>query len=350
MAEGLFIIALALFCGIQMNWGFRNLPRERWQILAAVPHAGRGDGTWSGINFTWYGLFNANAYVLGAFVAVMLQASIGIPVELIVAPVVALLLICIPASRIVARIVEKKSHTFTVGGASFVGIVLAPWMILLTNVTVGKFVGGAAPVLPVLAALSIGYCFGEGMGRLGCVSFGCCYGKRLSDCSPVLRKWFDGRSFVFFGKTKKIVYASKLEGEKILPVQAVTSCIYVLTGVAGTVLFFTGWSYLAFALTVTVSQCWRVFSEFFREDYRGGGKISAYQAMSAVAVVYALCLPLFFTSGISVSPDIAGAVSRFWTPWSILGFQCLWAAVFVYTGRSTVTGATLSFHVHADKI
>jgi hypothetical protein len=34
----------------------------------------------------------------------------------------------------------------------------------------------------------------------------------------------------------------------------------------------------------------------------------------------------------------------------ILALQGLWLAIFLYTGRSSVTGAQLTFHVHADRI
>ena len=38
----------------------------------------------------------------------------------------------------------------------------------------------------VLAALAIGYILGEGLGRLACLSFGCCYGKPLDQCGKVV--------------------------------------------------------------------------------------------------------------------------------------------------------------------
>ena len=34
----------------------------------------------------------------------------------------------------------------------------------------------------------------------------------------------------------------------------------------------------------------------------------------------------------------------------ILFLQGIWCVMFFYTGRSTVTGATLSFHIHHDRI
>lgn len=93
------------------------------------------------------------------------------------------------------------------------------------------------PVLPALAALSIAYAFGEGLGRLACISFGCCYGKPVSLCHPALRRIFEHWSFIFSGKTKGIAYASNLDGEKVIPVQGITAVVYISTALLG-VLFF----------------------------------------------------------------------------------------------------------------
>ena len=60
-------------------------------------------------------------------------------------------------------------NTFTVGGASFVGIILAPLIVWMFNVTLDKSI----PIVPFLAAVSIAYALGEGVGRLACISFGC---------------------------------------------------------------------------------------------------------------------------------------------------------------------------------
>jgi hypothetical protein len=36
------------------------------------------------------------------------------------------------------------------------------------------------PIVPALAAVMIAYTFGEALGRLACISFGCCYGVSIS--------------------------------------------------------------------------------------------------------------------------------------------------------------------------
>jgi prolipoprotein diacylglyceryltransferase len=83
----------------------------------------------------------------------------------------------VPSSKLMARIVERKKHTSTIGGASFVGLLLAPWIIQGTQVVCLSTGAGQVSVMVVLAAVMICYTLGEGLGRLACISFGCCYGK-----------------------------------------------------------------------------------------------------------------------------------------------------------------------------
>ena len=79
---------------------------------------------WDGENLTYYGLFNANAYALAVMIAFFLLASIGISLLTIIIMTLCLLTICMPSSKILAQIVEKRPHVFSVGAASFMGIIL----------------------------------------------------------------------------------------------------------------------------------------------------------------------------------------------------------------------------------
>ena len=144
-----------------------------------------------------------------------------------------MLLICAPSAKILARMIEGKSFTFTVGGAAFTGILVAPFLTRLLE----ALSGWPLPVLPVIAAIAVAYAFGEGLGRLACVSFGCCYGRPLADLSPAARRLLGAWAFTFTGKTKKIAYESGLDGQKVVPVQAFSAVINSAAGLAGTVLF-----------------------------------------------------------------------------------------------------------------
>ncbi len=331
-------------------WGFRVLPNERWQIVASVPLAKMEQGNWRGINFTWYGLLTANAYLVAVMVLLVLLGAVGIPPLATAILAAAMLCCCVPASRLVARIVEKKAHTFTVGGAVFVGILITPLVITAINHSAGEHLAFHIPVMPAYAAIAIAYAFGEGLGRLACISFGCCYGKPLATSSGLTKRLFSGHGFVFLGSTKKIAYAGGLEATEVIPIQAVTAVVYSLCGLVATGMFLTSHHTGAFLLATMTTQGWRSFSETLRADYRGAGKVSAYQIMGVVGVAYAIAAALFLAQEPLAAPDLQAGLASLWSPALILFLQGIWMLIFFYTGRSTVTGATLSFHVHRDLI
>lgn len=341
---------VAALMALYLWWGFRVLPAERWQIFATVPSGKSQDGGWLGINFTWYGLLTANAYLTAVAVLLILMGSIGVPPAGTVILAAALLVCCVPASRLVARIVEKKTHTFTVGGAVFVGILISPLLITLINRTAGPALSFQIPVMAAYAAISIAYAFGEGLGRLACISFGCCYGKPLSASPEWLQRLFNGRCFVFSGNTKKIAYAGAMEGAEVIPIQAVTALLYCACGLLATWLFLASHHSAAFLIATITTQGWRSLSETMRADYRGAGRISAYQIMGVIGVLYAIGAASVLTAPSLGLPDLSLGIARLWNPAIILFLQGIWMVIFLYTGRSTVTGATLSFHVHEDRI
>lgn len=350
MANGLFIFSLAVFFLLFLRWGFKTLPGEGWQIIASMPISRDESGLWKGVNVTYYGLFSANAYVIAITMLFILMGAIGVPLKGTFAMVSLLLLICVPASKLMARVVEKKLHTFTIGGASFVGIMIAPWAIWLTNITIGSRLGCYIPLIPTLAVFIIAYAFGEGMGRLACISFGCCYGKPLSRSHNLIQKLFRNYCFMFSGKTKKIAYESGLDGVKVIPIQAITAVLYITTGIIGTFLSLKSYYITAFIMTMVVTQAWRSFSEVLRADYRGGGKISIYQIMAIIAIGYSLGIIPFLPSASTIDAGITVGLLSLWNPAVIFFSLGLWFAIFLYTGRSTVTGSTVTFHVHKDRI
>lgn len=332
-------------------WCFRHLPHERWQMMAVVPLRKLPDGYWQGLNLTYYGLFNAIAYSAAAALAFVLGASAGVPPSLMTAMLVVLIAICAPASRIVAFLVERKRHTLTVGGASFVGIMLAPWLVWAAGWLSLRLGGPTVAVWPVLAAFSIAYAFGEGIGRLACISFGCCYGRPVDSLSTPWRGWMRAIAFRYAGATRKIAYASGLEDQPVVPVQAFTNALYLVAGTVGIILYLEGHTFSAFLLTLVVTQLWRVLSEFLRADYRGGVRwFSAYQCMSAFSLLYAACLPLVFPTGALPPPDLQVGLAAIWTPTMLLALLGLFVFAFLFTGRSEVTDSRISFSVVRDRV
>ena len=350
MTHTMFMSALVALSALYLFWGMKMLPGEGWQIAAAVPLRKGGDGSWAGVNLTWYGILTANAYLVATFLALVLMGASGISLQAVIAMVALLLACCVPASRLVAQLVEKKANTFTVGGAVFVGTLLAPWIVELVNLIPLGDQGMRMPPLAALAAISIAYAFGEGLGRLACVSFGCCYGKPLSACHPKVARLVAPVALTFTGKTKKIAYASHLDGVKVLPVQGVTYVLYCAAGLASTLLFLRADYSAAFLVALVVTQGWRVVSEFFRDDHRGVGRLSAYQVMGMISICYGFWAAGHFQGDLAPLPELARGFELLWSPGPLLLLQLLWVVIFLYTGLSRVTAATMSFHVNAEKV
>ncbi len=348
MMDEIFTGGLALITMLLFRWSFRHLPQEKWQFVASIPRLKKSEGRWQALNLTYYGLFNAVAYTLGAAIVILLTSAAGMPMALTLGLIGLVLAVCMPGSRLIARIVEKKKHTFSIGGASFLGIMIIPPLLLALRPVAQAVWQVPLPLMVYMASISIAYCWGEGIGRLACISFGCCYGKPLTALPPGLRKCFGRWHFIFAGKTRKISYADQLDGVAVVPIQAMTAILYCLTALVSLYLYLKGWLTTAFLLALGVSQFWRFASEFLRADHRGRGRISAYQGMSLVAVFYGLAVA--FGSDVraasEVTIQIADGLRVFWNPLVLLCIQALWLAAFLYTGRSEVTGATIEFHVH----
>ena len=347
MINTIFILFTTLALTGLIYQSVRIFPKERWQMFGAIPVRKKADNTWEGLNITWYGVLNAVSYTLSTALVLILMGSIQVPVSVILFLVFCVLGLCIPASSIVARIVEKKKHTLSVGGAAFVGILATPWIALLS---VRLLAPEGTAVMPILAAISIAYALGEGTGRMACLSFGCCYGRPVSGLPEKWQKYFSRFNLVFEGETKKITYASRLNGVPVVPIQVITAILYCAASVTGLTLFLTSHFSTAFLLTLMVTQGWRFLSEFLRADYRGGGRISVYQKMGLISMVYGLVPALVLGNGPATTADLLLGFSLIWSPGTIILLQGLFLLTLLYTGRSEVTGATLSFHVNSSRI
>ena len=134
-----------------------------------------------------------------------------------------------------------------------------------------------------------------------------------------------------------------------MAVQAITAVISTTVGLISLMLFLMGYARGAYLMAVVGTQAWRFASEFIRADFRGGGRISAYQIMALAAIPYAVGICLLFDFP-SARPDISMGLRLLWSPGIILVCQLLWIGIFLFMGRSQVTGARISFHVRKDRI
>lgn len=345
----LFVSCLALFLTPLFIWSFKSLPQERWQIICAVPIRKMADGTWQGLNLTYYGLFNALALCAGVMLVLMLTGASGINVRTCAAVVIITLACCLPGSRLIARWVEKRPNTFSVGAASFLGIIIVPWIVLIIDAITSPRTGTRIDTMAVMSALMVGYAIGEGIGRLACISFGCCYGRPIGQMHPLVQRYLSWATFTYTGGTKKIAYAHRLDEEKIFAVQAFTAVFYSSSALVGTLLVLNQKYARAYFACLLATQGWRFVSEFFRSDYRGDLKISVYQIMSLLTIPYGGILSLHFPSTEN-SIDLLAGLRLLWDPAVILFIQALGIIMFLRTGMSQVTGSGLSFHVCRHRI
>jgi prolipoprotein diacylglyceryltransferase len=335
------VLVVGLF-GI-VRWGVRVLPRENMQILATMPRWRGQDGTWEGVNLTWYGVLQALAVVTSVGLSLVLGCAADVPVFYGVALTGLLLLCCMPAARLVARLVERKKGTFTVGGAVFVGVLLAPWLASLLD----RF-DGSRHGLVAISALAVCYPVGEGIGRLACISFGCCYGKRLDQCGARLQNLFVRiPPAIVVGPTRKAAYAGGCEGVPLLPVPALGAFILSGAGLLGIALFLAGYFRSAGMVALTIAFAWRFVSEFLRADYRGRSAISLYQWMALLSWAYGVAA-FSLLPATRDFPFVARGLRALWTPMALSSLGALGVATFIYLGVSRVTGAKVTLRVHSE--
>lgn len=345
-----FVGALTLFLALLLTWAFKSLPAEKWQFVATIPTNRNSDGHWTGLNLTFYGALTALGYVMSIFLLIMMCAAVGVAMMPLIGLVAVLLITIVPSSRWVARWVEGKQHTFTVAGAVFVAALVCPLATFICNFVLIHLGMTAMPTLPLLAAMAISYTLGEGVGRIACISFGCCYGKPVSTTAGLHRRLFQRLNFVFEGHTKKIAYEGQLSGVPVIPIQAMTSTLYITTAVIGLWLFMHGWYTTALVVTLAITQLWRVYSEFLRADYRGDGSVSPYQFMAVATLLIGVVYAFVYRGTFAHVPDLARGLHALWAPEPLIALQILGLVIFFYTGRSEVTESRLQIRVCAEKI
>jgi prolipoprotein diacylglyceryltransferase len=348
--EAGFLMGLAFVSAAGLAWGFRRLPREGWQILAAVPKRRDSAGGWTGVNLTWYGVLFATAFAAAVALLVVLLGAVGVETIPLASLAATIAVVCMTGARFVARVVERRPYTFTVGGAVFLGVLVFPWILMLENAVLDAAGRDRLPALAVLAAFSIAHAYGEGLGRLACISFGCCYGRPVEQMPRLFRRCLGpAASFRFEGETKKVAYEGRLEGRAVAAVQGWTSVVLVSTALLATAIFLQGRFGTSLVVALGTSQGWRFVSEAFRADWRGGGRLSAYQAMAALSLAYAAGVAFVIPSEAGPPVQLSRGLEALWKPEALLAVQALWLGVFLLTGRSQMTASTLHVHVRGQQ-
>jgi prolipoprotein diacylglyceryltransferase len=333
-------------------WSFRNLPLERWQFAAILPSPNRvrSDEHWTGTNITFYGVISAVAYVVATAIFIFLCGSVAQPLWATLTFIVALLAACIPASKLIAKWVEGGNVNFTVGGAAFAATLLLPAAVYVARSVSSVTESSHFDATAMIAAAGLAYVLGEAIGRLGCLSFGCCYGRPISAISSLERALYGASATTYRGQFKKISYASNLENTPVVAVQSVASVLLFTLFLLGLWLYWQQQFVAAALVSVWGSQLWRLYSETLRADYRGGGKISAYQWMAA-----STCLLATFSIGMLVGdPSLQPHFHLGWASVNRLevfaALQGLAVSIVWFMGRSQVTGARISLRLFRDRL
>jgi hypothetical protein len=331
------------------RWAFRHLPEEGWQIAFAIPLRTRSEdgNTWSAVNITFYGVISAIAYALAVLVYVFLVAAHRQPLLPALMFASLLLVVGIPASKWVARWVEGiPGHT--IGGAVFAVIVVSVPSVYVTKLLAAAFGLPAFDAIVLIAAACVAYALGESIGRLACLSFGCCYGRPIESCTSLQKALYSRFTETYRGRFKKIAYAGGLNDREVIAVQSI-ACVVLFTVFLFS--FWLLWSKLYAASIVVAlggSQLWRLYSEQLRADYRGREGFTVYQGMAVVGVLVSVLFAWFAqqpSQGLRASAAAGWfAVTR---PEVLLCAQLLAVLITVYMGRSTVTSSRLQMQLHS---
>ena len=185
--------------------------------------------------------------------------------------------------------------------------------------------GFEIPFTASASALAISYVLGESVGRLACISFGCCFGKPVDESSGWVQRFSKKHHFVFAGRTKKIAFTAGLDEVPVVPVQAMTASLYGALTVCGLWLFFEGLYGWVIPATITSSQAWRVCSEGFRADYRGPSDLSANQGMAGITAAVCAVAPCLLPERVSLPASLMQGLDTLWNTAATLTLQGVWA-------------------------
>jgi hypothetical protein len=115
-------------------------------------------------------------------------------------------------------------------------------------------------------------------------------------------------------------------------------------GLAGVPLFLDGDFRAAAGLSLGLAFLWRFASEFLRADYRGKGRLSAYQWMAFACLAYVVSA-LGLLSVPMRWPDIHRGLTLLTSPFTMLALAAIGVVVFIYLGVSKMTTATVRLGV-----
>ena len=342
------ILLLAMFGFCVFRWGFRTLTREGWQIALAVPArtSSQMNRYWPAINFTFYGVISGIAYGLAVALFVFLVGAYKQPVASAALFAALLLAVGIPASKAVARWVEgTPGHT--IGGALFAVLVSAIPALSVTRWLADALALPAFDPGIVIAAACIAYALGEAVGRLACLSFGCCYGRPLAQCTSLQKALYSRLTDTYRGRFKKIAYAGGLNDQPVIAVQSIACAVLFVLFLVSLWMFWKGQVAACIVVALGGSQLWRAYSEQLRADFRGREGFTHYQAMALIGALLSVVFAWFYGH---VAPSTLPSAYAGWRAVTqvevIIASQLLVVLIVLYMGKSSVTSSRIEMLLH----
>ncbi|KAF5373599.1 hypothetical protein D9758_000909 [Tetrapyrgos nigripes] len=125
----------------------------------------------------------------------------------------------------------------------------------------------------VVPALCIGFPLYESISRLGCHTYGCCYGRIVrpgETSSSSLLKIFSPVTYVTYSAAA-VRHQPNLRGKPLYPIQKISSCLFFAQFVAILLLLAVGRldKGTAGGISLTIHAIIRLWTEFYRNDFRG---------------------------------------------------------------------------------
>lgn len=315
-------------------WGLKNFSKDEFQFFCAIPYKKIEENTYDGINITFYGIISALSCSASVFLFLILIKFLNFPIKLAYFILITIFLTGLFASKALAYLIEKRKNTLTIGGATFVtGIISVP----LIYFFIKSFNVNETYFFPVLSSLATSYTFGEGLGRLACISFGCCYGKP-AERYPYLPNFL---KIKFLSHTRKAVYDSNYKNLELINIQGIVVCLFTLLSLVSFILIMLEKYEIAFITSFTIPATIRFFSEFFRDDNRGfSHKISLYQFFSILLVIYSI-LVLYLFNPLEVKISLIHKI--YFSNLDLIFLVITFIMTLLHSGISKVTGSEIKF-------
>ncbi|KAK7467544.1 hypothetical protein VKT23_004598 [Stygiomarasmius scandens] len=179
-------------------------------------------------------------------------------------------------------------------------------------------------IVEVAPSLCIAFPLYESISRLGCHTYGCCYGRMIepAESSSILLKLFSPVTYVT-STAAAVRLNPTLRGKQLYPIQKISSFLFLVQFIAIALLVAMVKTDVGLAggVSLTLHAIIRLWTEVYRDDFRGevGGivPLTATGRISIVQLLAGVGMGLFWRAGrVSVQLEALSRVTH--TPSAVL--------------------------------